>query len=305
MTWPTDSDLDTADEFRDQLGLYVLHRLPPPEVPALESHLRRCLACRRELRRLAPLPAALGALDDAGRAALLLAEAVPAPAVEPDAELRRELAALGVDAVALFRPAGDVRPASKKYADAGSPGPAPDLIDRIMETASGGAADGPVGADTRAAPGAERPDAAVPIHRRRRGRVLRWATPTAAAIAAAAAIGVVAVQETAGPALQSATAALAPPHSGQRPISGHLVLTPTGSGSRVSLRIDGAVPGTHCLLLLLTRTGARQQVTTWVADNSGRTQLTANTTLAPNAVPGAVVETTDHRVLLQGTVSGA
>jgi anti-sigma-K factor RskA len=51
--------MDPHDRFAEDLGAYVLGVLPAGDRAALEAHLSGCAACTAELRRLAPVPAAL------------------------------------------------------------------------------------------------------------------------------------------------------------------------------------------------------------------------------------------------------
>jgi hypothetical protein len=100
-----------------------------------------------------------------------------------------------------------------------------------------------------------------------------------------------------------AISTLAPPAGSNGAARGALQLASTGRGSQVTMHVRGAVPGTRCVLFLLTGTGVQKQVAEWVVGEGGSADVRATTDLRPTDVPRALVETVDHRLLLSGTMT--
>jgi hypothetical protein len=165
------------------------------------------------------------------------------------------------------------------------------LLDRVS------AAD--VTADEQPPPAALLPAllAAADGERRRRQRRRGWVAAAAAVVLLAGGGAGLATSLSGG---GSSSAPRVVTLAGQQ-ATGELRLTPSSRGSDLVLTLSGLRNGEHCALVLQTRDGRREQVSTWTADYEGTASVRATTDLAPAQATRVVVEQAgSHRVLLAG-----
>lgn len=141
-----------------------------------------------------------------------------------------------------------------------------------------------------AAPAAAAPLAA-PASRWRSWRALAVAAAAVVVVGGAAAGGVVALSAGGPPPATTLTA-----QAGG--ISAHAKVVAAGSGSLVTLTLDGVPVGEHCRLVAVARDGDRSSTHTWAVTRPGPLTWTDTVDVAPQELDHLQVVTADGRTLV-------
>jgi hypothetical protein len=153
----------------------------------------------------------------------------------------------------------------------------------------------PVGADGRlsaALPQAVSTGAAPRVRLSRRG----WLPVAAAAALLVSAGGVwLGLRTDAVPAPRSHTVQAT---NAQSHVHAQVQVTPTASGSALTLGLRGVAASEHCQLIAITAAGRREVAATWVADYRGGADVHGSVDLAPRDIARLQVQTLDGRVLV-------
>lgn len=182
-----------------------------------------------------------------------------------------------------------------------SPDPAPsEVAYRRLRSAAAVPAASPA-ASAPPAPAAPLAPAAGPVvrptaWRRRSVRVLA-ATAAAAVVLGGAAVGAATLSGRTAPASAPASAPVTASAAADG-VRGHARITAAGSGSLVTLTLDGVPVGERCRLVAVGRDGARWGTYEWQVTQPGPVTWTDTVGVAPRDLERLEVVTAEGRVLL-------
>jgi hypothetical protein len=124
------------------------------------------------------------------------------------------------------------------------------------------------------------------------GRHRRWLLVAAAAVLVSAAGitgGVMAGTDGGPPTTVAAT---------QGPVQASASIEPSGSGSSITLALDGIQSGEECQLVVVARDGHRETASSWTATYQGSASVTSTVGIAPRDMAELVIQTPDGHTLV-------